>query len=136
MTSHIAPTPETTSPEPYRPWNLGKLIGQKPPLKLREVWAIRIRLQIQERLRDLAMFNLAIDSKLRGCDLVALRVDDVLLSGRVRPRTTVIQKKTGPARAVRDYGADTRDGHAGDHPKVAGDLASGCSRAGSGRTST
>ena len=62
--------------------------------KLREVWAIRIRLQIQERLRDLAMFNLAIDSKLRGCDLVALRVDDVLLSGRVRPRTTVIQKKT------------------------------------------
>lgn len=95
MTSFVASTPETTSPEPFRPWNLGKLIGQKPPLKLREVWAIRIRLQIQERLRDLAMFNLAIDSKLRGCDLVALRVDDVLLSGRVRPRTTVIQKKTG-----------------------------------------
>ena len=77
------------------PWNRGKLIGQKPPLKLREVWAIRIRLQIQERLRDLAMFNLAIDSKLRGCDLVALRVDDVLLSGRVRPRTTILQRKTG-----------------------------------------
>ena len=95
MTFIVAPTPKTTSPEPFRPWNLGKLIGQKPPLKLREVWAIRIRLQIQERLRDLAMFNLAIDSKLRGCDLVALRVDDVLLSGRVRPRTTVIQKKTG-----------------------------------------
>ena len=93
MTDIVAPTPKTTSPEPFRPWNLGKLIGQKPPLKLREVWAIRIRLQIQERLRDLAMFNLAIDSKLRGCDLVALRVDDVLLSGRVRPRTTVIQKK-------------------------------------------
>ena len=95
MTTLTASTPEMTSPEPFRPWNLGKLIGQKPPLKLREVWAIRIRLQIQERLRDLAMFNLAIDSKLRGCDLVALRVDDVLLSGRVRPRTTVIQKKTG-----------------------------------------
>ena len=77
------------------PWNRGRLIGQKPPLKLREVWAIRIRLQIQERLRDLAMFNLAIDSKLRGCDLVALRVDDVLLGGRVRPRATVLQKKTG-----------------------------------------
>ncbi|WP_233553468.1 tyrosine-type recombinase/integrase [Teichococcus wenyumeiae] len=76
-------------------WNRGRLIGQKPPLKLCEVWAIRIRLQPQERLRDLAMFNLAIDSKLRGCDLVALRVDDVLLSGRVRPRTTVLQKKTG-----------------------------------------
>jgi len=95
MTSLVALTPETASPEPFRPWNLGKLIGQKPPLKLREVWAIRIRLQIEERLRDLAMFNLAIDSKLRGCDLVALRVDDVLLSGRVRPRTTIIQKKTG-----------------------------------------
>ena len=87
--------PGTSSNGPFRPWNLGKLIGQKPPLKLLEVWAIRIRLQIQERLRDLAMFNLAIDSKLRGCDLVALRGDDVLLSDRVRPRTTVIQKKTG-----------------------------------------
>lgn len=95
MTSPIAFAPEPTSSKSFRPWNLGKLIGQKPPLKLREIWAIRIRLQIQERLRDLAMFNLAIDSKLRGCDLVALRVDDVLLSGRVRPRAIVIQKKTG-----------------------------------------
>jgi integrase len=77
------------------PWNRGRLIGQKPPLKLREVWAIRVRLQLRERLRDLAMFNLAIDSKLRGCDLVALRVDDVLLGGRIRPRATVMQKKTG-----------------------------------------
>ncbi|HYI81690.1 MAG TPA: hypothetical protein VEX11_00600, partial [Acetobacteraceae bacterium] len=68
------------------PWNRGRLLGQKPPLKLREVWAIRIRLQIAGRARDLALFNLAIDSKLRGCDLVALRVDDVLLGGRVRPR--------------------------------------------------
>ena len=74
MTCLLAFTPETTSPGSSRPWNLGKLIGQKPPLKLREVWAIRIRLQIQGQLRDLAMFNLAIDSKLRGCDLVALRV--------------------------------------------------------------
>ena len=76
------------------PWNRDKLIGQKPPLKLREVWTIRIRLQLQERLRGLAMFNLAIDSKLRGCDLVALRVNDVLLGGRIRPRAT-LQKKTG-----------------------------------------
>ena len=91
MTSLVALTPETASAEPFRPWNFGKLIRQKPPLKLREIWAIRIRLQIEERLRDLAMFNLAIDSKLRGCDLMALRVDDVLLSGRVRPRTTIIQ---------------------------------------------
>ena len=78
-----------------RPWNRGRLIGQKPPLKMREVWAIRTRLQLANRLRDLALFNVAIDSKLRGCDIVALRVDDVELSGRVRPRTTVLQKKTG-----------------------------------------
>jgi integrase len=77
------------------PWNRGRLIGQKPPLKLREVWAIRIRLQLADRLRDLALFNVAIDSKLRGCDIVALRVDDVQLSGHVRPRATVLQRKTG-----------------------------------------
>jgi hypothetical protein len=59
------------------PWNKGKLIGQKPPLKLKEIWAIRIRLQLSNRIRDLALFNLAIDSKLRGCDLVKLRVLDV-----------------------------------------------------------
>jgi integrase len=78
-----------------RPWSRGRLIGQKPPLKMREVWAIRTRFQLANRLRDLALFNVAIDSKLRGCDIVALRVDDVELSGRVRPRTTVLQKKTG-----------------------------------------
>jgi integrase len=82
-------------------WNRGKLIGQKPPVKLRGVWAIRIRLQIQERLRDLAMFNLAIDSKLRGCDLVALRADDVLLSGRMRP--TVLQWIAKSNRKSGDY---------------------------------
>ena len=95
MSSTIEPDPGSAVTSRPKPWNLGKLIGQKPPLKLREVWAIRIRLQLEERLRDLAMFNLAIDSKLRGCDLVTLRVDDVLLSGRVRPRTTVVQKRTG-----------------------------------------
>jgi integrase len=78
-----------------RPWNRGRLIGQKPPLKLREVWAIRTRLQLADQLRDLALFNVAIDSKLRGCDIVALRVDDVELRGHVRPRTTVLQPKTG-----------------------------------------
>ena len=56
------------------PWNKGKLTGQKPPLKLKEIWAIRIHLQLAKEERELAMFNLAIDSKLRGCDLVALRV--------------------------------------------------------------
>jgi hypothetical protein len=60
------------------PWNRGKLLGQKPPLKLKEIWAIRIRLQLDHRARELALFNLAIDSKLRACDLVALRVHDVM----------------------------------------------------------
>ena len=60
------------------PWNKGKLLGQKPPLKLKEIWAIRIRLQLDHRTRELALFNLAIDSKLRGCDLVGLRVHDVV----------------------------------------------------------
>ena len=58
------------------PWNKGKLVGQKPPLKPREIWAIRIHLQNAHKVRDLAMFNLAIDSKLRGCDLVNLRFRD------------------------------------------------------------
>ena len=60
------------------PWNKGRLVGQKRPLRPKEVWAIRVRLQIKHSKRDLAMFNLAIDSKLRGCDLVSLRVDDTL----------------------------------------------------------
>jgi len=77
------------------PWNKGRLTGQKRPLKPRDVWAIRVRLQLQRRARDLALFNLAIDSKLRGCDLVRLQVDDVCLGGRVRDRATIIQKRTG-----------------------------------------
>ena len=60
----------------YTPWNKGKLIGQKLPLKLKEIWAIRIRLQLDKRTREIALFNLAIDSKLRGCDLVGLKVSD------------------------------------------------------------
>ncbi len=72
-----------------------KLIGQKPPLKPKEVWSIRIRLQIKGRQRNLALFNLAIDSKLRSCDLVALRVGDVASGGQVRERTTIVQQKTG-----------------------------------------
>jgi integrase len=76
-------------------WNRGRLIGQKRPLKPRDVWTIRVRLQMEGRKRDLAMFNLAIDSKLRGCDLVRLRIDDVCAGGRVRDRATVIRKKTG-----------------------------------------
>jgi len=77
------------------PWNKGRLVGQKRPLRPKEVWAIRVRLQMKQRKRDLALFNLAIDSKLRGCDLVSLRVDDIATGGRVRDRATIIQHKTG-----------------------------------------
>jgi integrase len=77
------------------PWNKGKLIGAKPPLRLKHVWAIRSTLQLSGRIRDLAMFNLGIDSKLRGCDLVSLRVADVAPQGHAIARTTVRQKKTG-----------------------------------------
>ncbi len=76
------------------PWNKGKLLGQKPPLKLKEIWAIRIRLQLDHRTRELALFNLAIDSKLRGCDLVGLRVHDVVQGSQVARRAIVMQKKT------------------------------------------
>ena len=76
------------------PWNKGKLVGQKLPLKLQEIWAIRIRLQIDNRHRDLALFNLAIDSKLRACDLLKLRVSDVSTGGRVGSRAMIMQQKT------------------------------------------
>src|SRR5271166_6101666 len=89
----ILPPPKRT------PWNKGKLIGAKPPLLARHVWSIRTRLQIERRTRDLAMFNLAIDSKLRGCDVVALRADDVAPNGYALARATVRQRKTG--RSVR-----------------------------------
>jgi len=76
------------------PWNKGKLIGAKPPLRPNQVWSIRTRLLIERRTRDLALFNLAIDSKLRGCDIVALRVEDVAPNGYAADRATVRQKKT------------------------------------------
>src|SRR5258708_16022806 len=77
------------------PWNKGKLIGAKPPLRPKHVWSIRTRLLVEGRTRDLAMFNLAIDSKLRGCDVVALMVEDVAPNGYAIDRATVRQKKTG-----------------------------------------
>ena len=87
--------PRANSRPAHVPWNKGRLIGQRPPLKVREVWAVRSRLQQRRSGRDLALFNLAVDSKLRGCDLVSLRVDDVCTGGRLRTRTMVRQKKTG-----------------------------------------
>ena len=77
------------------PWKHARRIGPKPPLKPKHIWAIRTRLQHEGRTRDLAMFNVAIDSKLRGCDLVRLRVADVHLGDSIRLRTTIIQQKTG-----------------------------------------
>jgi hypothetical protein len=76
------------------PWNSGKLRGQKAPLRLRDIWAIRIRLQLAKKIRDLALFDLAIDSKLRACDLVKLRVRDVGSADHMSSRTIVLQQKT------------------------------------------
>ena len=76
------------------PWNKGRICGQKRPLKLQEIWSIRIRLQLASDTHDLALFNLAIDSKLRACDLLALRVADVAQGGRVKSRACIIQRKT------------------------------------------
>ena len=76
------------------PWNKGKLVGQKPPLKLKEIWTIRIRLQLAGNIRDLALFNLAIDSKLRSCDLVKIRVKDIANGTTISSRAIVMQQKT------------------------------------------
>ena len=75
-------------------WNRGRLIGQKRPLRLKEIWAIRIRLQLAHKLRDLALFNLALDSKLRGCDLIALRVGEISQGGAIASRALIVQRKT------------------------------------------
>ena len=85
----ITPAPKRTA------WNKGKLTGAKPPLRPKHVWAIRTKLQIDQRIRDLALFNLAIDSKLRGCDVVAVKVDDLAPNGYAIDRATVRQRKTG-----------------------------------------
>ena len=104
----------TNEQHPRRtPWNKGKLIGAKPPLRPSNVWSIRTKLQIEERKRDLALFNLAIDSKLRGCDVVAVRVDDVAPNGYALDRATVRQAKTGrPVRfELTDQTRSTIDKH-------------------------
>src|ERR1700745_2952088 len=90
----------TPTPHKRVPWNKGKVTGAKPPLRPKHVWSIRTRLQVEGRVRDLAMFNLAIDSKLRGCDVVALRVEDVAPNGYAIDRATIRQRKTGGAGKV------------------------------------
>jgi integrase len=87
----LAPTVDCARRDP---WNKGKLVGQKAPLKLRDIWTIRVRLELGDRKRELALFNLAIDSKLRGCDLVQLRVRDVAHGDRIATRAIVMQQKT------------------------------------------
>jgi integrase len=113
---------EALIPSKHVPWNKGKLMGAKPPLRPKHVWSIRTKLQVADRKRDLAMFNLAIDSKLRGCDVVALKVEDIAPHGYAVDRATVRQKKTGQPvrfevteqtrRAVDDYvrAADRKPG--------------------------
>ena len=87
------PSSSVDKPARRAPWNKGKLVGAKPPLRPSHVWSIRTKLQKPGRKRDLALF--AIDSKLRGCDVVAVRVDDVAPSGYAMDRATIRQKKTG-----------------------------------------
>ena len=88
-------TPNLPAIRAHRPaWNKGRIVGQKRPLKPKQVWAIRVRLELAENHRDLALFNLAIDSKLRGCDLVKLKVVDVMASGLIKERASVLQSQT------------------------------------------
>ncbi len=91
----MADTIGSKSERSYRTWNKGKLTGQKPPLQPKHVWAIRSRLQLAGRIRDLALFNLAIDSKLRGCDVVTIKIEDVAPQGHALDRAVVRQQKTG-----------------------------------------
>jgi site-specific recombinase XerC len=84
----------TGTPIHREPWNKGKLVGQKAPFKLKDIWALRVRRQMEQRVRELALFNLRIDSKLRGCDLVALKVRDVCHGDQVASRAVVMQHKT------------------------------------------
>ena len=91
MDTHVHSEPDRVT----QPWNKGKITGAKPPLSPKHVWAVRTRLQLLKRFRDLALFNLAVDSKLRGCDLIGLRIADVALHGYAVDRASIRQRKTG-----------------------------------------
>jgi hypothetical protein len=91
---HIIPRVQLPAVTPkQKAWNKGRIIGQKRPLLPKQVWAIRARLELAGYLRDLALFNAAIDSKLRGCDLVKLAVADLVKDDRVRERVSIIQRR-------------------------------------------
>ena len=95
MTIHETGPVDSERPRGRHAWNKGKIVGQKPPLKPKHVWAIRTQLQLQGKLRDLALFNFAIDSKLRGCDVVSVRMIDIAPDRHALTRATIRQKKTG-----------------------------------------
>lgn len=81
---------------PERPaWNKGRIIGQKRPVLPKHLWSIRVRLEMADNRRDLALFNIAVDGKLRGCDLVCPKIRDIFAAGRVKERVSVTQGKTG-----------------------------------------
>ena len=114
------PSDLSSQSKPFRSWNKGKFIGPKSPLTPRYVWSIRARLQLGGKIRDLALFNLAIDSKLRGCDLVALKVDDVAPNGYAASRATVRQRKIGrPVRfEITEQTRQTVDAYLRAQPKL------------------
>jgi integrase len=116
------PSDLSSPPKPFRSWNKGKFIGPKSPLTPRYVWSIRAKLQLDMKVRDLALFNLAIDSRLRGCDLVALKVDDVAPQGYTASRATVRQRKTGrPVRfEITEQTRQTVDAYLRAQPKLPG----------------
>jgi hypothetical protein len=97
---------ENRAPDKRTPWNKGKLIGARPPLRPKHVWSIRTRLLLEGRIRDLALFNLAIDSKLRGCDLVAVKVEDVAPNGYTMDRGNGPAEKDWATSQVRADGSD------------------------------
>ena len=98
-------TPNLPAIRALRPaWNKGRIVGQKRPLKPKHVWAIRVRLELAENHRDLALFNMAIDSKLRGCDLVKIKVVDVMASGQIKEARFSSSKQNPEAGTLRDFG--------------------------------
>src|SRR5450830_1549379 len=104
---------------PTTPWNKGKLVGQKLPLKLSEIWSIRIRLQLFQRNRELALFNLAIDSKLRACDLVKIRIQDLCHGDHVANRAEVLQGHEGAVDIHQQSRPQQREGEVvGQHLRI------------------
>ena len=106
---HRSPPRVSPTTRPTVPWNKGAFVGPKPPLKPKQVWSIRLTLQREGRIRDLAMFDLAVDSKLRGCDLVQVRIGTVVINGAARHRATIVQQKTGKPVQFELDGADPRE---------------------------